>query len=86
MDVIGSLCVSLGDSTLRFMTVLVARIPKSVTELLRLEKKRFMQGVCYSINKIPKLTKKRSKLEYINSVLLELREIFTNGRVTALIE
>jgi hypothetical protein len=27
---------------------------KSVTEFLRLEEKRFAQGVCYSINKIPK--------------------------------
>jgi hypothetical protein len=27
--------------------------PKSVTELLRLEEKRFVQGVCYFINKIP---------------------------------
>jgi hypothetical protein len=27
--------------------------PKSVTELLRLEKKIFMQGVSYFINKIP---------------------------------
>jgi hypothetical protein len=36
--------------------------PKSVTELLRLEEKRFVQGVCYFINKIPKLIKtKRSK-------------------------
>jgi hypothetical protein len=28
--------------------------PKSVTELLRLERKRFVQGVCYFINRIPK--------------------------------
>jgi hypothetical protein len=28
--------------------------PKSVTELLRLQEKRFVQGVCYFINKIPK--------------------------------
>jgi hypothetical protein len=27
--------------------------PKSVTKLLRLEEKRFVQGVCYFINKIP---------------------------------
>jgi hypothetical protein len=27
--------------------------PKSVTELLRLEEKRFVQGVSYFINKIP---------------------------------
>jgi hypothetical protein len=30
--------------------------PKSVTELLRLEKKRFVQDVCYFINKILKVT------------------------------
>jgi hypothetical protein len=27
--------------------------PKSVTEFLRLEEKRFLQGVCYFINNIP---------------------------------
>jgi hypothetical protein len=27
--------------------------PKSVTELLKLEEKRFLQGVCYFINNIP---------------------------------
>jgi hypothetical protein len=27
--------------------------PKSVTELLRLEEKRFVQGICYFVNKIP---------------------------------
>jgi hypothetical protein len=27
--------------------------PKSVTELLSLEEKTFVQGVCYFINKIP---------------------------------
>jgi hypothetical protein len=27
--------------------------PKSVTELLRLGEKRFLQGVCYFINNIP---------------------------------
>jgi hypothetical protein len=27
--------------------------PKSATELLRLEEKRFLQGVCYFINNIP---------------------------------
>jgi hypothetical protein len=27
--------------------------PKSVTELLRLEEKQFLQGVCYFINNIP---------------------------------
>jgi hypothetical protein len=33
--------------------------PKSVKELLRLEEKRFMQGICYFKNKIPKCIKKR---------------------------
>jgi hypothetical protein len=28
---------------------------KSVTELLRLEEKRFVQGACYFIKKIPRL-------------------------------
>jgi hypothetical protein len=28
--------------------------PESVTGLSRLEEKRFVQGVCYFINKIPK--------------------------------
>jgi hypothetical protein len=27
--------------------------PKSVTELLRLEEKRFLQGVCYFVKNIP---------------------------------
>jgi hypothetical protein len=27
--------------------------PTSVTELLKLEEKRFLQGVCYFINNIP---------------------------------
>jgi hypothetical protein len=36
--------------------------PKSVTELLRLEKKRFVQGVCYFTNKsYSKGKRKRSK-------------------------
>jgi hypothetical protein len=33
--------------------------PKLVTELLRLEKKRFVHGVCYVLNKIAKLFKKK---------------------------
>jgi hypothetical protein len=35
--------------------------PKSATQLLRLEEKRFVQGVCYFINKIRKLILNRSK-------------------------
>jgi hypothetical protein len=29
--------------------------PKSFTEVLRLEEKRFVEGICYFISKIPKL-------------------------------
>jgi hypothetical protein len=40
--------------------------PKSVTELLRLEEKRFVQGVCYYINKIPNLFKEKEvNVQYI---------------------
>jgi hypothetical protein len=49
--------------------------PKSVTELLRLEEKRFVQGVCYFKNKIPKFIFKKGKevnVENINSIFLEL--------------
>jgi hypothetical protein len=35
--------------------------PKSVTELLKLDKKRFVQGICYFINKISKFIKKKKK-------------------------
>jgi hypothetical protein len=34
---------------------------KSVTELLRLQEKRFVQGICYFINKIPKFIKNRKR-------------------------
>jgi hypothetical protein len=35
--------------------------PKSIIELLRLEEKRFVQGVCYFVNKIPKFIKNRKR-------------------------
>jgi hypothetical protein len=35
--------------------------PKSVTELLRLDEEKFVQGVSYFINKISKLIKKNKK-------------------------
>jgi hypothetical protein len=35
--------------------------PRSVTELLRLEEKTFVQGIGYFINKIPKFIKKRKR-------------------------
>jgi hypothetical protein len=37
---------------------------KSVTELLRLEEKRFVQGVCYFINNISKFIKERNRSVY----------------------
>jgi hypothetical protein len=36
--------------------------PKSVRELLRLEEKRFVHGICYFINKIPKFILKKRKI------------------------
>jgi hypothetical protein len=48
--------------------------PKSVTELLRIEEKRFVQGFCYFI-KFINLFKKGEKeinVQNINSTLLEL--------------
>jgi hypothetical protein len=42
--------------------------PKSVTELLRLEKKRFVQGISYFINKIPIFIFENRKNEYRKSV------------------
>jgi hypothetical protein len=33
----------------------------SVTELLSLEEKRFVEGVCYFINKIPKFIKRKRR-------------------------
>jgi hypothetical protein len=47
---------------------------KSVTELLRLQKKRFVHGVCYFINKIPKFIKKEKEVnvQNINGIFLEL--------------
>jgi hypothetical protein len=49
--------------------------PKSVAELLRLQKKIFVQGVCYFINKIHKFIFKKEKEVYvqnINSIFIEL--------------
>jgi hypothetical protein len=64
--------------------------PKSVTELLRLEGKMFMQGVCYFINKIPKFIFKKVNALNINSILLRfnLRDIrvFKNRGSTSVIE
>jgi hypothetical protein len=40
---------------------------KSVTELLRLEEKRFLQGVCYLINEIPKFIFKKVEILIIYS-------------------
>jgi hypothetical protein len=47
--------------------------PKSVTGLLRLEEKRFMQDVCYFMNNILKfIYKKEVYVQNINSIFLEL--------------
>jgi hypothetical protein len=62
--------------------------PKSVTELLRLEEKRFLQGVCYFIKKIPEciLKEKEVHVQNINSIFLKLSDVFKNPRETAIIE
>jgi hypothetical protein len=54
---------------------------KSVTELLRLEGKRFLQGVCHFMNKINKFIEKQKEVnvQNINNIfLLELRYILKN--------
>jgi hypothetical protein len=61
---------------------------KSVTELLKLEVKRLVQGACYVVNKITKfiLEKWKKYLENINSMFLELRDMFRNHGAAAMIE
>jgi hypothetical protein len=44
--------------------------PKSVTELLRLRRKRFVQSVCYFVNKIPKFSLKREKKKYMYKIVI----------------
>jgi hypothetical protein len=50
-------CKLYGDQRAAMMAILSEKrkkeYPKSITELLRLEEKGFMQGVSYFINKIP---------------------------------
>jgi hypothetical protein len=51
---------------------------KSFTELLRIEAKTFVHGVCYFANKIPKFIYKKEKevkVQDINSIILELRDV-----------
>jgi uncharacterized protein (UPF0305 family) len=60
--------------------------PKSVTEFLRLEEERFVQGICYFIHKIPKIKKKDVNVQNINSIILELRDILNNCEATAVKE
>jgi hypothetical protein len=62
--------------------------PKSVTELFRLQEKRFVQGVCYFINTIPNLffKKKEVNVHHINSIFLELGEMFKYRGVTLMME
>jgi hypothetical protein len=51
-------CKLYGDQRATMMDILLENskkeYPKSVIELLRLEEKRFVQGICYLIIKIPK--------------------------------
>jgi hypothetical protein len=49
--------------------------PNSVTKLLKLEEKRFVQGVCYFTNKTPKFISTKEKevnVQNSNSIFLEL--------------
>jgi hypothetical protein len=43
--------------------------PKSVTELLRLQKNKSVQDICYFINKIPKFTFKKKK-KYMYKIVI----------------
>jgi hypothetical protein len=46
-----------------------------------------MQGVCYFINNIPIFILKREiYVQNINKIFIELRELFKNRGVTAMIE
>jgi hypothetical protein len=46
--------------------------PKSVTEILRIEKKRTVQGICYFIKKIPNFISKKKNVQNINNIFLGL--------------
>jgi hypothetical protein len=58
-------CKLYEDQRARMMDILSEKskkeYPKSVTELLRLKEKRFVQGICYFVNRIPKFIKKKKK-------------------------
>jgi hypothetical protein len=57
--------------------------PKSITELLRLEGKRFVQGVLLHKQNFYTYLKRKNKY---NSTFLELGDILKNRGVTAMIE
>jgi hypothetical protein len=59
---------------------------RQITELLRLEEKIFVQGVCYFINKIPKFVLKKENVQNINIIFLNLRDMFKNRWATTMIE
>jgi hypothetical protein len=44
----------------------------NIQSQLMLEEKRFVQGVCYFINKIPNILKKKEYVQNMNSIFLEL--------------
>jgi hypothetical protein len=81
MEVLGFLCVPPGSSTVQLHDSPSSNLsrsskteyPKSLTDLLRLEEDRFVQGACYFINKIVKLIFKN--VQNIYCILLELRDI-----------
>jgi hypothetical protein len=75
-------CILYEDQRATMMDILFEsskkEYPKSVTELLRLDEKRFVQGVCYFITKFLNLFEEKEKqvnVQIINSILLDLRDI-----------
>jgi hypothetical protein len=48
------------------------KYPRSVTKVLRLEEKCFLQDICYFINNIPKFIKNKQMYEILLAFLLEL--------------
>jgi hypothetical protein len=53
------------------MAILSEQQKRMVTELIRLEERSFVQGVCYFITKIPKFIKKGVNVQNINSILFK---------------
>jgi hypothetical protein len=69
------------DQRARIMNILSesSKSKYPVAKLPRLEEKRFEQGVCYFIDKIPKCIKtKEVNVQHINSILLVLsKELYS---------